>query len=376
MTHTILRALAIALACAALAGCGDVDDSAGDAGLDAATDSDSDSDAGDTDTGYDFEAAAPWYECPTGEFPAGAVVVTAFDRADQHFGDEDLRTIQTTVELPAETGWSQVGLRFLLECPEDDFCDVWDRVGYVRLVLNPEDDPSAWEHAELARHVTPYGMGMCEYIDVTPIAALLTGERTLTSFIDTWVGPGNSSGHGWRVTVQFVFYPGERAAADEVVSIWGSRTVTVGEVDAGASVDDQIDPSLVPIPPGASRVLAHLITTGHSFGNTGNCAEFCEMRQDIYVNDTLYSVNPWRDDCAQNPVSPQGGTWQYDRNGWCPGSIAVGQLVDVTDAIVPGVDNEIDFDIRLASGDEYVNEDPVDWLPNEIVSLRLYLFEE
>ena len=95
-----------------------------------------------------------------------------------------------------------------------------------------------------------------------------------------------------------------------------------------------------------------------------------------YVNGTLYSVNPWRADCEQNPVSPQGGTWEFDRNGWCPGAIAVGQLVDITDAIDPGVDNEIDFDIRLANGDVYVNNDPVDWLPNELVALRLYLYGE
>jgi hypothetical protein len=373
MTHRILRVLAIALACAAIAGCGDDDGSNVDAGLDGGTDTDTDADGG---AGYDFEAAAPWYPCPEEDLPSEAVVITAFDRADQYFGDEDLRTIQSVVEFPSETGWSQVGLWFELECPADDFCDVWDRVGYVRLVLNPDDDPSVWEYAELARHVTPYGMGMCEYVDVTPIASLLEGERTLTSFIDTWVGPGNTSGHGWRVTVKFVFYPGAAAAADGVVNIWGENTVTVGEVDAGATVDDQIDPVMVPIPTGTAQVLAHLTTTGHSYNNSGNCAEFCQMRQDIYVNGTLYSVNPWRGDCDQNPVSPQGGTWEFDRNGWCPGAISVGQLVDITAAVDPGVDNEIDFDIRLANGDEYVNTDPDPWLPNEIVALRLYLYDE
>jgi hypothetical protein len=379
MRHGILSALLISLSCAAIAGCG----GGGDAGMDGGTDTDTDADAdagsdGGADTGYDFEAAAPWYQCPTGELPADAVVVTAFDQADQYFGDVDLRTIQSVVDFPTETGWSQVGLWFELECPADGVCDAWDRVGDVQLVRNPEDDPSTWEYFELARQVTPYRMGMCEYIDVTPMARLLTGQQTLISFIDTWVGPGSgfSDGHGWRVTVKFVFYPGADATAGGVENIWGSRSITVGEVDAGATVDDQVDPVLVPIPNGTARVLAHLTTTGHSFNNTGNCAEFCQMRQDLYVNGTLFSSNPWRGDCAENPVSPQSGTWQYNRNGWCPGSIVVGELVDVTDAIVPGIDNEFDFDIRLANGDEYVNTSPVDWLPNEMVALRLYLYDE
>jgi hypothetical protein len=380
MTRSIRATLALAalLPLALLAGCGDDGGGAADAGLDAGTDTDSDADAG-PDGGsavplYDFAAAAPWYQCPE-SLPEGVEIVTVFDRADQYFGDEDLRTIQSVVDFPAETGWAQVGLWFELECPADGDCDNWDRAGYVQLVLNPEEDPAEWQQVELARQVTPYNMGMCEYIDVTPLADLLTGERTLTSFIDTWVGPGNSNGHGWRVTVKLVFYPGSDATPEEAVNIWGSRSITVGEVDAGATVDDQVDPVLVGVPLGTSQVLAHLTTTGHSFGNTGNCAEFCQMRQDLYVNGTLFSVNPWRDDCEENPVSPQGGTWQYDRNGWCPGAIAVGQLVDVTEAIDPGVDNEFDFDIRLADGDEYVNTSPVDWLPNEIVALRLYLYE-
>jgi hypothetical protein len=362
--------------------CGEDEESGVDAGADTDTDTDTDTDA-DADagadagaSGYDFEAAAPWYICPTEALPADAVVVTAFDRVDQYFGDTDFRTVRTEVELPTDTDWSQIGLWFELECPESGDCDDWDRVGSLQLVLNPEDDASEWKTLELARHVTPYNRGMCQFIDVTKLASLLSGTRTLISFIDTWVGPGNAAGDGWRVTVKLVYFPGEAAPANDVIDIWGNNTITVGEADAGATVSDQVETVVVPIPAEATQVLAHLTTTGHSFGNTGNCAEFCEMRQDIYVNGTLFSENPWRADCDANPVSPQDGTWKYDRNGWCPGSIAVGQIVDITDAVDPGVDNEIDFDIRLANGEEYVNESPVDLLPYEIVGLKLYVFGE
>ncbi len=323
---------------------------------------------------YDFGAAAPWYPCPAGDFPAEAVVVTAFDRAYHYFGAENHRDIVRTVEFPPEGPWNQVGLHLKLECPESGKCDHWDRLGTVQLVLNPEAPPAEWRHLELVRHVTPYRMGMCEYIDVTALAPLLTGTRTLQSFIDTWVGPGHSSGEGWLISVKFVFYPGPDRRPDQVIPVHGVRYITVGETAPGATVDDQTPPFDLALPPGASRIEARLITTGHSFGNTYNCAEFCMMRQDLYVNGTLHSVLPWRNDCRQNPVSDQYGTWTYPRNGWCPGAVAVGSGIDLTGTALEGGDNLFDFDIRMYDGEVYINTDPVDLLPYEAVSLVLFVY--
>jgi len=348
-------------------------------GCTTAADDDDDTGAGDDDDStpvqwVDFEAMAPWYTCPSEDPPAEATVVTAFGAVHQYFGGEDHRTVQAEVTFPEAQDWSQVGLRFLLECPDSDLCDHWDRWGSVQLVLNPGDPEEDWEYLELARHVTPYRKGMCQFIDVTPLAGHLVGSQTLTSFVDTWVGPGHDQGEGWNVTVQFVFYPGPPDQADQVVNIWGARGITVGELDEGQTIADQVEPATVPIPADATRVVAHLTTTGHSFGNAMNCAEFCEMRQDVYVNGELFSVFPWRDDCPNNPVSPQNGTWEYPRNGWCPGAIAVGHPIDVTEAVVPGEASVFDFDIRLANGTEYYNYSPVDLLPYEIVALKIYIY--
>ena len=373
-----------------LAGCGD-DDNNGDVdgGTDADTDTDTDTDSdtdtdtdADTDTDtdsveppFDFEANAPWYLCPAEEFPEDATVVTTFDQVYHWFGEEDHRTIESEVELPEASDWIQVGLWFDLECPENGICDHWDRYGSVQLVVNPEAEEEDREYIELTRHITPYRIEMCQYIDVTPLASLLTGTQTLSSFIDTWVGPGHSDGEGWRVTVKFVFYPGPSAAADEVVNVWGRRSITVGEIEEDVNVDSQIDPVTVAIPADATRVEAHLTTTGHSFGNTYNCAEFCQMRQDVIANGEIHSVNPWRDDCGSNPVSPQYGTWEYPRNGWCPGAIVVGQLIDITESVEIGGDNTIDFDILMSDGNEYDNVSPADLLPYEIIALRLYVYK-
>ncbi|MCP4603921.1 MAG: hypothetical protein GY847_25935 [Proteobacteria bacterium] len=352
-----------------------------DTGEDSDTGSDTSSDT-DSDSGlslpYDFEEQAPWYECPTNPFPTAATVVTAFDQVYQYFVDEDdnKRIVESEVDFPDFSDWVQVGMWFNLDCPEGNLCDHWDRVGSIQLVINPEEEHKRWKYYELARHVTPYRIGMCKYIDVTPLASTLVGRQTLSSFIDTWVGPEHSEGEGWRVTVKFVFYPGEITnTSNEVINVWGRRQITVGEVEQGFNIDTQVDPVTLAIPSDATRVEAHLTTTGHSFGNTLNCAEFCQIRKDIIVNDTIYSINPWRDDCVENPVSPQGGTWQHNRNGWCPGSIVVGNSVDITESIIPGEDNTIDFNILLPDGSEYDNLSPVELLPYEIIALRLHVYK-
>ncbi len=324
---------------------------------------------------FDFDWDEPWYRCPDEEFPEQATVVRAFDQDFHWFGAENHRSITREVEFPEEGEWNQIGLRLHLECPESGLCDHWDRTGSLQLVLNPDDPEEEWQYLELMRHITPYRVEMCQYVDITALAPLLSGWRTLVSWIDTWVGPGHANGDGWRISFDFVFYPGTDRTPDEVINIWGRRNITLGYLDPDLNVDSQIDPVEVDIPADATRVEARLITTGHSFGNTDNCAEFCVLRQDLYVNGERRSVNPWRTDCEWNPVRDQQGTWTYDRNGWCPGAITPGQTIDITDLVTPGAANTIDFDIRTSEGEEYENlnvtTDPLEW-----ISLQLYVYRD
>ena len=322
---------------------------------------------------YDFDAAQPWYQTDGLTYPEGTTVVTAFELADQFFGGEDKRTIQTEVDFPQEGDWAQIGMFFRLDCPESGRCDHWDRTGSVQLVENAGTDDA--ESIELLRHITPYRIAMSNYVDITELAPILKGTKTITSFIDTWVGPGHEQGEGWRVTMRFVFYPGPPAGPSEVMNIWGRRSITVGQSGEGETVDDQIEPVSFTIPEDASRVVAHLTTTGHSFGNTYNCAEFCEMRHDMSFNGDVFSTNPWRGDCDVNPVSPQYGTWEYGRNGWCPGAVSVGDKIDITDSVNIGGENTFDFDILLSNGSVYQNTSPVELLPTTATSLKLYVYK-
>ena len=318
----------------------------------------------------DFDEDEPWYRCPETEVPFQATVVRTFNKAYHYFGAENHRTIVEQADFPDSGDWNQIGLRIHLECPESGDCDDWDRTGSLQMVLNPEAAEEDWEYLELARYITPYHLEMCEYIDITALGPLLSGSQTLVSWIDTWVGPGHSSGEGWRITYDFVFYPGTPRTPVEVLNVWGRRNVTIG--DPNNPIDDQVDPVALEIPADITRVEARLITTGHYFGVTENCAEFCVLRQDIYVDEQRLSVLPWRTDCEYNPHSPQAGTWTYDRNGWCPGAVVVGDTVDLTDMVTPGETTLIDFDIRRQDGSIY--ENTVEGSPFEWISMQVFLY--
>ena len=327
---------------------------------------------GDSGDWIDFNDDEPWFRCPDAEIPEEATLIRTFNQAYHYFGAENRRTIVEEVDFPEGGDWNQIGLRIDLECPESGDCDDWDRTGSLQMVLNPEDAEEDWEYLELARYITPYHLEMCEYIDITALGPLLTGHTTLVSWIDTWVGPGHSSGEGWRITYDFVFYPGTPRTPVEVLNVWGRRTVSIG--DPNNPIEGQVEPVPIAIPADVTRVEARLITTGHAFGNTENCAEFCILRQDISVGDQQLSVLPWRTDCEYNPHSPQAGTWTYDRNGWCPGAVVVGDMVNLTDLVTPGETSLIDFDIRRQDGSVYENTHTGGTTPFEWVSMQVFLY--
>lgn len=302
---------------------------------------------------------APWFACSPDDAPAGTTVVTAFDRVDQYFDGNDVpgkdrRQVDQVAEFPAQgQAWQAVLMRLDLECPADGQCDRWDRFANVFLVKDAGSDHE--EVFELARYVTPYGTGLCAVYDVTPFVPLLEGARTVRSFIDTWVGPhfqaGN--GHGWRVSLRFVFYPGPVPAGAELVNLWPYLAVQVG--DPANPIDDQIGARDVPLGAGVTTARLRLTATGHGQGNAGNCAEFCQMEQVVRVNGTEFAVNSWRGDCASNPNGPgQGGTWQLQRNGFCPGAVVIPHVLDVSSAIVPGQTNRFEYRVRSGGG-AYVN---------------------
>ncbi len=61
--------------------------------------------------------------------------------------------------------------------------------------------------------------------------------------------------------------------------------------------------------------------SGHGFGSGNNCAEFCYNTHKVQrQRPRAVVVGNHAGVRETTPLFPQGGTWIYDRAGWCPGA--------------------------------------------------------
>lgn len=217
-----------------------------------------------------------------------------------------------TYTLPQSIGaYNQIIANFSVTCPAvTGGCDDWDRLAYV------EYKAPNGEWMELFRYITPYGVACNHSIDVTDYASLLHGNIEIRMFIDTW-GSG-----GWSLHMNFDYITGTPAYLySSIQEVWH------GDYNFGNPSNLQpCDTVSISYPINTQKATFRLTTTGHGWGsnNTGNAAEFYNATHNFYVNGvSSYSQHLWNI-CNPNPdnCTGQAGTWQYNRAGWCPGTIA------------------------------------------------------
>jgi hypothetical protein len=260
--------------------------------------------------------------------PTEKVSVDAFVGTHVYFKDNDnQRKIDAQVAFPAKGPWKQVTLNIDLSCP-DGQCDWWDRWAYIGVV---NGDVRESPVTEILRFATPFRVGASFSADVTALQPLLTGNRRLRVFIDTWVGPGHVNGNGWLVDARFTFEPGTPARLPiAVLPVFDVGTFEAG--DPKKPIATSVPPKTIKIPANAGAVELRSFITGHGQGNLDNCAEFCPKTHSYVVNGKSFDKKVWRDDCETTAVKPQGGTWMFPRAGWCPGSVAQPWIEDVSGA--------------------------------------------
>lgn len=245
------------------------------------------------------------------------------------------RTVVDTFFFPEDISmYSTIKLRVTLSCPTGG-CDPWDRFANVSVFQGSE-----W--FEIGRYITPYGKACGWLVDVSDYRMMLTDTVIIKSFIDTWTNPG------WLVKLNFEFTAGIPAYENiQVENLWYTENLVYGDAN---------NPSVLPVVSktidlDALAVKFKMVNTGHGQGNSDNAAEFSQKTHSLYVDGALTNSHLlWRADCASNPCSPQSGTWQYNRAGWCPGADALPVYFDLTSLVSPG--QTIDLDYRLQN---YVN---------------------
>ncbi|MCY7408839.1 MAG: T9SS type A sorting domain-containing protein, partial [Chitinophagales bacterium] len=202
---------------------------------------------------------------------------------------------------------------------------------------------------ELARYITPYGInlslgdGFTWTFDVSDYATLLHDSVYLSA--------GN-----WQelLDMQFIFIEG--TPPRDPISI---QNLWQGNYGWYANTNADLAPKEIYLDSKALNSRVKLRITGHGADNN-NCAEFCENTAFLKVDGIQkFQRDIWRNDCALNPVYPQGGTWIFQRANWCPGAEVTTYDWELSPFVTAGDSAQLDLDLDYYSGSggaNYVTE--------------------
>jgi len=198
-------------------------------------------------------------------------------------------------------------------CPgSPTYCSDWDYT-VQNFLMTPGGDT-----IELGRLITPYGKGPAmpaswsrDYVfDVTDYYPLLKNEGTVRLLYSGYSG-------GFTANIRFAFIEGERDR--DVTGIHNLWQGSWAYGNAANPINDHLPAYSGTVPAGTASEALHINVTGHG-ADPNYCSEFCSKWYRIYHNGTMAVQHDiWRNNCGQNDLYPQSGTWIYDRANWCPG---------------------------------------------------------
>ncbi len=264
----------------------------------------------------------------------------------QTFTFNDIEKRRDFFEFPDdERTWEKIYMYRTLKCDEQTKqdkhpCGEWDYSTFTLLYIPVGDTVEVFE---LENYVTPYGMGIdlngdCgwTYIyDVTDYAPLLRGNLEISS--------GNQQE---LLDMKFIFIEG--IPPREVFSVnnlypWGHYKYEK------IAVDSVLQPFELTLDPKASGYMLRTRISGHGHHGPQNCCEWASKTHTYYANEgVLFRWNIWKN-CGDNPIYPQGGTWQFDRAGWCPGTPVDTYDFELTNKVDPGDTLTFDYGIEMYS---------------------------
>ena len=201
--------------------------------------------------------------------------------------------------------------------------DVNDTINYFGVPFELLND---WE---IGRYITPYGIGLSLgpqgfrwTFDVTDYQWLLHDSVDLSA--------GNQQE---LIDLEFEMIEGlpPRPLVRQQRP-WGGLT---SRSYADLSGDVAFPPVQVQLSPEAVQWSLRTRLTGHGHNsNNGQYPHCCEWKDNThYLSLNGTQVDAWHiwqeNDCALNPVHPQGGTWLGSREGWCPGDLVKDHEVEL-----------------------------------------------
>jgi hypothetical protein len=207
---------------------------------------------------------------------------------------------------------------------------------------------------QIMSFVTPYGIGLdlgpdgkTWHFDLTDYAPIFKGPKRITV----------SGGGEWQedMDIKFLFIVGTPARdVLDMQQIWRPQSKDYGSIMS----DNAFEPRDVLLHPDATEYKVKTVITGH-----GQQGEFISQNHYLNIDGGAQEyIWPVWTECSENPIFPQGGTWIYDRAGWCPGQASDLREDDITSLVTPGQIHNIDYGIVSATGTSNY------WVSSQLVS--------
>ncbi|MCF8295359.1 MAG: hypothetical protein K9I34_04765 [Bacteroidales bacterium] len=294
----------------------------------------------------------------------------------QTFTFDSIVTRKAVFHFPEEEAWEKIIMFHTLKCdsatPHDQYpCGEWDYTTYTKVTVPLSEDAigglidsmAGTTTFELARFITPYGKrldlgihGFTWEYDVTDYAPLLHGDVLL------------EAGNGQELLdLRFLFIRGK--AARKVMSvqqIWPLE----GYIYKELADDSALQAQDIVLSKEAKSFKVRSVISGHGHFGPENCCEWMDKEHSLMLDGTKrFAWHVWTD-CGLNPVYPQGGTWQFDRAGWCPGSFVDLYEHELTPFVKPGKLLRLDYGIQAydaengeSGGDYWENHQLISYGP-------------
>lgn len=231
------------------------------------------------------------------------------------------------------------------QCPPGLTCGEWDYLNYIFIGKRhgATKDTLNWE---IMRFITPYGLQFSNQwkhtwrFDITDFATLFHDS------VEIWyqhTGYEAKNGRGWLITVDFTMIEGVPVKPVNNIQLLYRTSAPYGN---DSLFDAKTPKTAYTVGDKTQEIRYKVLQSGHGADQPESCGEFCaKYRSLIHDGNPVDTVLVWRDNCGENPVYPQGGTWIYDRANWCPGAEVEEYNKDIS--VLPT--SKHDFDLRMES---------------------------
>ena len=252
------------------------------------------------------------------------------------------------INFPKNKGpWAKILMIHTLKCDSstkgDKYpCGEWDYIWNTLLEVPTKDSIEVFS---IGSFVTPYGKGLSLggqkgwqwTYDISDYAPILYGKRKIIV--------GNNQE---LLDLKFIFIKG--IPTRDVLRV--ENLYPYGKYKySDLSEDLVLKERSVKLLPEAHGYKLKATISGHGHEGPRNCCEWDSKTHTYFLSNwEIFRWNVWKD-CGNNSIYPQGGTWPFDRAGWCPGTkvdeyefeltpyVKSGDLINIDYAIEPYSDN-------------------------------------